>query len=332
MWIPHRTGLHFHSIFGFRWFKVKSREVGADRVLEFKQKKFYSSVDKVTTKATQPLWKIPLVIGTAASKTTTTALLDAPEKEVKLEDAAKAAWVHVSYRNDLLGSSLFRRIRDWLNNDSFFRQVNYGATGVFRVHYDKTMLEALMPAVRDKSLPTTDRFMLHSDLVALVIMMKNNIYDGDDGGDYGNNNNTLQVKAGYASAKDLLMLTQNYVNETEYSVWQSVLSLLASLDSLLDDQPKVYEKFRRFGRELLSGIFAKLGWDAKPDDRRFSVRLTSIQCYDAAASQELLPSLHRNNALGRFRTGRRHVADLRAQHDGHPRRRKGSGRGGPSLQ
>lgn len=48
------------------------------------------------------------------------------------------------------------------------KQVNYGACGVFRVHYEHTMLEALLPAIQDKSLSTVDRFMLHSDLVALV--------------------------------------------------------------------------------------------------------------------------------------------------------------------
>lgn len=47
-------------------------------------------------------------------------------------------------------------------------QVNYGACGVYRVHYDHAMLEALLPAIQDKSLSTVDRFMLHSDLVALV--------------------------------------------------------------------------------------------------------------------------------------------------------------------
>lgn len=47
-------------------------------------------------------------------------------------------------------------------------QVNHGAAGVFRVHYDRPMLQALLPAVKSRTLSAMDRFILHSDLLALV--------------------------------------------------------------------------------------------------------------------------------------------------------------------
>ncbi|OQR67760.1 puromycin-sensitive aminopeptidase-like [Tropilaelaps mercedesae] len=198
---------------GFPIISVKSRESGSNRILVVKQQKFHSMASKSSSKGPQPQWKVPLVIGAAGLKTKTV-LLDAAEQEIEFEDAAKAAWIYV----------------------------NYGASGVFRVHYDSPMLEALLPVIQDKSLPRVDRFMLHSDLFALV-------------------------KAGYASTKELLKLTAAYSNETELSVWESVFDLMGTLDQLLDDQPALHEKLCCFGRQLFTGIFEKLGWDAKPDDK-----------------------------------------------------------------
>lgn len=47
-------------------------------------------------------------------------------------------------------------------------QVNHGAAGVFRIHYDEPMRKALLLAIRNKSLSPMNRFILHSDLLALV--------------------------------------------------------------------------------------------------------------------------------------------------------------------
>lgn len=47
-------------------------------------------------------------------------------------------------------------------------QVNAGTVGVYRVQYSAEMLEQLIPAIRDKSLPPKDRLGLQNDLYALV--------------------------------------------------------------------------------------------------------------------------------------------------------------------
>ncbi|OQR67756.1 puromycin-sensitive aminopeptidase-like [Tropilaelaps mercedesae] len=229
---------------GFPIISVKSHESGSSRILEIKQEKFYSSADKNFSTTSKSQWNVPLVIG-ASGLETKTIILNSAKQEIEIENAAKAGWIHV----------------------------NYGAVGVFRVHYEKSMLDALLPAIREKTLPPADRFMLHSDLFALV-------------------------KAGYASTKDLLTLTRAYSNENELSVWESIFAFMECLDQLLDDQRPLHEKLCRFARQLFSGVFEKLGWDAKlnekPSDAILRTRLLGmmVQFKDAKILEEARRRFH----------------------------------------
>ena len=47
-------------------------------------------------------------------------------------------------------------------------QLNPGQVGFYRVQYSSAMLELLLPAIRDNTLPPRDRLGLQSDLFALV--------------------------------------------------------------------------------------------------------------------------------------------------------------------
>lgn len=47
-------------------------------------------------------------------------------------------------------------------------QLNIGGVGFYRTLYPPDMLEKLLPAVRDQSLPPRDRLQLQGDLFALV--------------------------------------------------------------------------------------------------------------------------------------------------------------------
>ena len=47
-------------------------------------------------------------------------------------------------------------------------QLNTGQVGFYRVQYSSAMLELLLPAIRDNTLPPRDRLGLQSDLFALV--------------------------------------------------------------------------------------------------------------------------------------------------------------------
>ena len=50
----------------------------------------------------------------------------------------------------------------------YLSQVNPGQVGFYRVQYSSDMLELLLPAIKDNSLPPRDRLGLESDLFALV--------------------------------------------------------------------------------------------------------------------------------------------------------------------
>ena len=50
-------------------------------------------------------------------------------------------------------------------------QLNPGQVGFYRVQYSSAMLELLLPAIKDNSLPPRDRLGLQSDIFALVCLM-----------------------------------------------------------------------------------------------------------------------------------------------------------------
>ncbi|OQR67759.1 puromycin-sensitive aminopeptidase-like, partial [Tropilaelaps mercedesae] len=206
---------------GFPLVRVKSRKSGLDLILELKQEKFFTSAEKSKTGSPQ-LWKIPVFVGAEGLKDQI-ALLTEPKMEVEIVEGAKAAWIHI----------------------------NHGASGVFRVYYDPPMLQALIPAVRNRSISSMDRFILHSDQLALV-------------------------EAGYASMKVLLELTDAYADELDYSVWTSISTMMSKLELLLGNDSAMLKKLYAFGKKLYTRIFKRLGWDLKDDDKPATAMLRSL--------------------------------------------------------
>ena len=47
-------------------------------------------------------------------------------------------------------------------------KLNCGAVGFYRVNYTKSMRDALIPAIVDRSLPARDRLLFVNDMFALV--------------------------------------------------------------------------------------------------------------------------------------------------------------------
>jgi len=50
-------------------------------------------------------------------------------------------------------------------------QINAGGVGFYRTVYPQSMLDALIPAIRDLSMPPRDRLGLQNDLFALVFLI-----------------------------------------------------------------------------------------------------------------------------------------------------------------
>ncbi|XP_075533942.1 puromycin-sensitive aminopeptidase isoform X1 [Dermacentor variabilis] len=128
-------------------------------------------------------------------------------------------------------------------------KINVGTVGCYRTMYSSRMLSQLIPAVQNKTLPPLDRLGLQSDLFALV-------------------------QSGHKSTVDMLRLMEAYVEEDNYTVWNSINSCLGKLNQLLshtDIQPLLH----LYGRRLLASIFSKLGWDPKPDESHLATLLRS---------------------------------------------------------
>lgn len=128
-------------------------------------------------------------------------------------------------------------------------KVNFGTVGCYRTLYSSDMLCQLIPAVENKTLPPLDRLGLQSDLFALV-------------------------QSGHKSTVDILRLMEAYVEEDNYTVWNSLNSCLGKLNQLLshtDLQPLLHV----YGRRLLARIFSKLGWDPKPGESHLATLLRS---------------------------------------------------------
>lgn len=51
---------------------------------------------------------------------------------------------------------------------TIYFQLNLGTVGFYRTQYSSDMLESLLPAIRDLSLPPVDRLGLQNDLFSLV--------------------------------------------------------------------------------------------------------------------------------------------------------------------
>ncbi|KAH3753711.1 hypothetical protein DPMN_188354 [Dreissena polymorpha] len=194
---------------GFPVIKVTQTQEGDSRVLELTQEKF--NADGKTKEGESTEWMVPISVSTSTSPDTPvhTVLLDKPSMKVTLPDVKPNAWV----------------------------KLNSGSVGVYRVHYPSEMLDALIPAVRNKTLPPRDRLSLENDLFALA-------------------------RAGLASSVDVLKVAEGYINEDNYTVWHDLAMNLGQMASMLQ-YTEGSEAYKTFARHLFGPVARSLGWEAK---------------------------------------------------------------------
>lgn len=56
-----------------------------------------------------------------------------------------------------------------------------------------------------------------------------------------------------------------YQDEDVYPVWSGILSILGSVEDLLNGTPLI-EDFKSFARHMLTPVASRLGWDAKENE------------------------------------------------------------------
>ncbi|CAL1545832.1 unnamed protein product [Lymnaea stagnalis] len=197
---------------GFPVLKVSQVQDGKDRKLTISQSKFTADG---STPPDHFKWMVPVLASTqsAPDKPDVLGLLETETKEFVVPNAAEGDWV----------------------------KLNAGTVGVYRVMYPTEMLDALIPAVKNLSLPPKDRLGLQSDLFALS-------------------------RAGMSSAVDALKVAQAFENEKDYTVWSNLSSNISTISTILQYADDIYPAYKQFVKRLFSKIAATVGWDAKPGE------------------------------------------------------------------
>ena len=128
-------------------------------------------------------------------------------------------------------------------------KLNPGAVGFYRVKYSSSMLDALLPAVRDQLLGSRDRLNLQDDLFALA-------------------------QAGQSNTADALRLTEAYCNENDYTVWLSLSSNIAAISKLLAYSEHT-SAMSVFVHKLLAPVMERVGWESS-DGNHLTALLRSL--------------------------------------------------------
>ncbi|KAM8988593.1 puromycin-sensitive aminopeptidase [Ara ararauna] len=207
---------------GFPLIYVEAEQHEDDKVLKLVQKKFCASGPY--TGEDLPMWMVPISICTSDDPTCAKMqiLMDKPELTLVLKDIKPDQWV----------------------------KLNLGTVGFYRTQYSPDMLESLIPAIKDLSLPPVDRLGLQNDLFSLA-------------------------RAGIISTVEVLKVMEAFVNEPNYTVWSDLSCNLEILSTLLS-HTDFYEEIQVFVKDVFSPIGERLGWDPKPGEGHLDALLRGL--------------------------------------------------------
>uniref|UniRef100_A0A8C7YTA0 Puromycin-sensitive aminopeptidase n=1 Tax=Oryzias sinensis TaxID=183150 RepID=A0A8C7YTA0_9TELE len=207
---------------GFPIIAVDQEQVSEERILKISQKKFCASGPHDSEEC--PNWMVPISICTSEDPKCSKLklLLDSPETTVSLSGVGADQWV----------------------------KINPGTVGFYRIQYSSSMLESLLPGVRDLSLQPVDRLGLQNDLFSLS-------------------------RAGMISTVEVLKLMEAFINEPNYTVWSDLSCNLGVLSSLLS-HTDFHEEIQEFIRDLFTPIGLKLGWDSKAGEGHLDALLRGL--------------------------------------------------------
>uniref|UniRef100_A0A665U1C4 Puromycin-sensitive aminopeptidase n=1 Tax=Echeneis naucrates TaxID=173247 RepID=A0A665U1C4_ECHNA len=163
---------------GFPIIVVDQEQVSDDRILKLSQKKFCASGPHNGEEC--PNWMVPISICTSVDPKCTklNVLLDRPETTITVSGVGPDQWV----------------------------KINPGTVGFYRIQYSSSMLESLLPGVRDLSLQPVDRLGLQNDLFSLLHKQA----------DMQEEKNRIERVLGAISAPDLIQKVLSFA----LSVWR----------------------------------------------------------------------------------------------------------------
>ena len=132
-------------------------------------------------------------------------------------------------------------------------KLNLGEVSLVRIDYPKPYLDRLEKSIRNGKLSALDRLGLIRDSFDLA-------------------------KSGDSPTALALELALSYAMEEDYTVWSTLTEHLSELDSLLAFE-SYHEDFKKYGREIYSGIAKKMGWQKKPQEKHTDSLLRGMVLY-----------------------------------------------------
>ncbi|OWF36627.1 Puromycin-sensitive aminopeptidase [Mizuhopecten yessoensis] len=212
---------------GFPVIKVEEKQEGNSRILTLTQEKFCADGQlpegKISCCCTSK-WLTPISICSSSSP-------GSPVKRILMEDKTTT----VTLENVKPG--------DWV-------KLNGGTVGVYRVQYTPATLEAMIPAVRDRTISPRDRLGPQSDLFALA-------------------------RAGMVSSVDAFKVSSAFVNENNYTVWVD-LSMNLGGQGMLLQYTDAEQAYKTFCLNLFKNVYQTIGWEAKEGESPLNAMLRDL--------------------------------------------------------
>jgi aminopeptidase N len=128
--------------------------------------------------------------------------------------------------------------------------LNAGQSGFYRIVYNTAQLEHYGQQIRRGELDTVDRIGLLNDTFEAA-------------------------KAGLTDTVTALEFLKNFENESEFPVWDSMTSAIASLRIVMDDED-LRREMKPYIRNLVAKQLERLGWEASAADSHFDKLLRPI--------------------------------------------------------
>eukprot|EP00731_Ephydatia_muelleri_P009994 Em0005g580a len=207
------------------------------------------------------MWSaVPITIATSKKDNALTFVLEKESDTVVLEGVGPEEWILVGVACDLSLPPLVPSPPPLLLPPP--PQLNPNREGDYRVNYPQEIFGRLLEALKKGELKERDHIPIMEDTVALV-----GCYWAHTGG----GKNTV----------DVLKLLQSYINETSFTIWDSITDTLSTINLLLGNT-NFHPAFQPCALSLLRPVMSRLGWKPRETDSTLDSMLRSmlIQQYE----------------------------------------------------
>ncbi|CAI5757743.1 unnamed protein product [Candida verbasci] len=163
-------------------------------------------------------------------------------------------------------------------NDDFFK-INGDQSGIYRTAYESSRWQKLGKAGVDGKLSVEDRVGLVADAGSLA-------------------------SSGFIQTSSLLDLIKSWSNESNYVVWDEILTRIGSIKAaLIFEDEEIKDALKLFTRDLISSKLNEIGWSFNESDSFANQQLKSSLFSSAVSSEDPKAVEFSKNAFKKFVNG-----------------------------